>query len=117
MQLAIFGAKSTALGICKAVQALYRQFPVVCFLVSSKAGNPDMLANLPVYELGSFPRKDVCVLVATPEDVQERVVCALEARGFGKYICIDSAKEARLMERYYAKIGAFRSLHRLRQEG
>lgn len=112
-KLAIFGAKSIALGTCLAVRELYKEFTIIGFLVSSREGNPDTLAGLPVYELADFTQKDVCVLVATPEDVQRQIVQSLEAHGFHNHICVDSVKESDLMERYYTKIQAFQSLHTL----
>lgn len=114
MKLVIFGARSIALGVCRAVMELYPDFPVAGFLVSSREGNPDTLAGLPVYEIGSFKQKDCLVLIATPEDVQEDIVLSLEAHGFHSLICVDSQKESALMERYYVKTGDFRSLHMLR---
>lgn len=113
MQILIFGAKSIALGACLAVQKLYQEFQVIGFLVSSKVDNPETLAGLPVYELKSFPHKNVCVLVATPEDTHEEIVRALEEQGFHNHICMDSDKESDLMERYYTEIKAFQSLHTL----
>lgn len=113
MKLAIFGAKSIALGTCLAVQKLYRDFEIDGFLVSSREGNPDTLAGLPVYELGEYHRKDVCVLIATPEDAQGEIVKLLEGQGFHNHICVDSGKESELMEKYYASMGDFQSIHRL----
>ena len=48
MKLAIFGAKSIALGTCLAVRKLYQEFEIEGFLVSHREGNPDILAGLPV---------------------------------------------------------------------
>lgn len=113
-KLAIFGAKSIALGTCLAVRQLYKDdFEVVGFLVSSKSGNPDTLSGLPVYELGGFLQKDVCVLIATPEDVQGEIVKQLEEQGFHNHICVDSRKESELMEKYYSDMGIFQSIHNL----
>ena len=113
LKIAIFGAQSIALGTCKAVRELYKDFEVIGFLVSSKAGNPDTLAGLPVYELENFQEKNVCILIATPEDIQEGIVRMLEEQGFHNHICVDSEKESALMEKYYTRIGAFKSLHDL----
>ena len=113
MELAIFGAKSIALGTCLAVQKLYKEFEINCFLVSNREGNPDTLAGLPVYELGEYPHKDACVLIATPEDVQGEIVGLLEEQGFHNHICVDSKKESELMEKYYAGMGIFPSIHSL----
>lgn len=113
LKLAIFGAQSIALGVCKAIQELYKDFKVTGFLVSSKAGNPDTLAGLPVYEIGDFQEKKICVLIATPEDIQEGIVGMLEEQGFHNHICVDSEKESALMEKYYTQIRAIQSLHGL----
>lgn len=113
LKLAIFGAKSIALGVCLAVRELYVDFTVIGFLVSNREGNPNTLAGLPVYELEEFTQKDVCVLIAVPEDIQEEVVRLLEEHGFHNHICVDSHKEINLMEKYYAQIGFFPSLHML----
>lgn len=113
MEFAIFGAKSIALGTCRAVQELYKDFTIIGFLVSNSIGNPDTLAGLPVYELESYTKKDICILIATPEDVQEEIVQMLEKYGFHNHICVDSRKESELMERYYTQIKAFQSIHTL----
>lgn len=111
-KLAIFGAKSIALGACLAVQHLYKEeFEIIGFLVSSKEGNPDILSGLPVYELESFSQKDACILIAIPEDAQGEVVRLLEEQGFHNHICVDSRKESELMEKYYSDMGIFRSIH------
>lgn len=113
MKLIIFGAKSIALGACMAVQKLYEDFEVTGFLVSSKAGNPDSLAGLPVYELKDFPDKKICVLIAVPEDIQGEVIKLLEDNKFHNHICIDSSRESELMEKYYTKLGMFPSINSL----
>jgi len=112
-KIAIFGAKSIALGVCLAVQKLYRDFEIVGFLVSSKKGNPDTLAGFPVYELDAFTDKKICVLIAIPEDMQEEIVALLEGHGFHNHICMDSEKESELMEKYYVSLGTFQSIHGL----
>lgn len=111
MELAIFGAKSIALGTCLAVRKLYKDFEIKGFLVSSREGNPDRLAGLPVYELREYPCRDICVLIATPEDVQGEIVRLLEEQGFHNHICVDSGRESELMEKYYASMGTFPSIH------
>ena len=113
LKIAIFGAQSIALGAYKAGRELYKDFEVIGFLVSNKAGNPDTLAGLPVYELENFQERKVCILIATPEDMQEDIVRMLEEQGFHNHICVDSEKESVLMEKYYTRIGAIKSLHGL----
>lgn len=109
-KFAIFGAKSIALGTCLAVQKLYKDFEVIGFLVTSRVDNPSILAGLPVYELDSFLDKQICILVATPEDTHIAIVQMLEQKGFHNHICIDSGKESNLMSRYFATTGKFRLL-------
>lgn len=110
MKIAIYGAKSIALGVCKAVQRLYKGFDVSSFLVTSSVGNPDTLAGLPVYELDNFGDKDICILIATPEDTHSAIVKSLEEKGFHNHVCIDSKKESDLMGKYYALEGEFTPL-------
>lgn len=110
-KLAIFGAKSIALGVYCAIHTLYKEYPVSCFLVSSMKDNPIMLAGLPVRELRCFSEKDTCILIAAPEDTHIRIIELLKQYGFSKYICIDSRREAALMEQYYQKTGYFAPLH------
>ena len=106
-KLAIFGAKSIALGICRAIHTVYREYEVTAFLVSSMQDNPPVLAGLPVRELQSFPEKDTCVLIATPEDTHAQIIELLKQYGFSRYICMDSRRENALMKKYYQKIGNF----------
>lgn len=91
--LTIFGAQSVALGVCHAIHTLYKEYPITAFLVTSLQDNPTTLAGLPVYEASSFPDKDVCVLIATPEDAHIQIIEHLKQHGFTKYICIDSRKK------------------------
>lgn len=110
MKITIFGAKSIALGVYRAVQEVYKEFDVTGFLVTNKEGNPRTLAGLPVYELDSFQDKDACILIATPEDTHAAIVKSLEEKGFHSHICIDSKKESDLMRKYYAVSGEFKAL-------
>jgi len=110
-QLAIFGAKSIALGICRAIQQLHSDIEVTGFLVSSMSNNPSTLAGLSVQELDDYSDKRVCVLIATPEDTHADIVKLLEEKGFHNHICIDSVMEAELMGRFYRQTGEFKLLH------
>lgn len=112
-EIAIFGAKSIALGACRAIQELYRDCRVVTFLVSSKEGNPKSLAGLPVTELKDFSDKNIKIIIAVPENLHKEIAGILEEQGFRNYICLDSVREADLMERYYSVIHKFPSLHTL----
>lgn len=120
MQLVIFGAKALALGMGTAVRELYPEYPLTCFLVSSLQENSTTLAGLPVYEINEFAheitvddRRNIHILICTPEDIHPKIVQLLEEYGFLNYTCMNSEREARLMEQYFKKKGNFKSLHAL----
>lgn len=117
MELAVYGAKSLAFGMFCAIRELYPEYPVQCFVVSSMRGNSVSLAGLPVKEIRAFAyevkREEVHILIGTPEDIHPEIVSQLERYGFSHYTCMDSKKESILMERYFSKIGRFRSIHGL----
>lgn len=110
-QYIIYGAKSLALGVCLAMQELYPECPLKGFMVKSSQGNPVTLAGFPVRELEEVNEKESHILVATPEDLHSEIIRELEYSGFYNYTCMDSIKEARLMEEYFTRIGQFTSIH------
>lgn len=122
MELAVYGARSIALGVYEAIKELYPEYPVCCFLVSSLQDNPSVLAGLPVRELEEFsqelPKDDkkhmIHVLVGTPEDMHLEITSALKQHGFYHYTCIDSQREAKLMEQYFMRKQIFPSIHSLK---
>jgi len=123
MHLLIYGAKSLALGAYMAIQELYPQVSVSCFLVTSLRENPSALAGLPVREIEAFTLqmepevKENChILIAAPEDQHPGMVKTVEELGYCHYTCLDSAKESRLIERYFTRLGLFPSVHSLGQE-
>lgn len=124
MQILIYGARSLALGACKALQLLYPAYHIRGFLVTSMTGNRTALAGLPVWEIRDFTenvcaagREDYHVLVATPEDLHANIVDTLIAYGYTQYTCLDSVKESKLMERYFKRQGRFLSIHDLKLGG
>lgn len=114
--IAIFGAKSIALGVCRAIQEVYKQCTIKAFLVSDLSKNSQMLAGIHVLECSCFAEKEIPVLIATPENIHSGIVKMLEDQGYKNIICIDSVKEATLMEQYYEQIGCYPSVHQLRAE-
>jgi hypothetical protein len=117
-KVAIYGAKSIALGVYRAVTLLNPDCRAECFLVSSLGNNPERLAGMPVRAVDEYAgtvenKGDIHILIGTPENVQGEIVKTLKRYGFCNYTCIDSNREASLMEGYYAKIGRFPSLHKL----
>lgn len=113
MNIAIFGARSIALGVYKAMQEVYQEYKVEAFLVTSKTDNPEKLADIPVFESASYENKNICVLIATPESTHEEIMTMLKRQGYSSYVCIESKKEAALMERYYHRIDKFPSIRTL----
>lgn len=109
-QIVIFGAKSIALGACLAIKRLYSEYEVAGFMVSSLSGNESCLCGLPVREIDSFADKNIWVLIATPEDVQESIETMLKDKGFRNILCLDSGKESALMGRYFECIKKFPAL-------
>lgn len=121
MHLAVYGAKSIALGVYWAVKELYPEYPLCSFLVSSLQNNSSVLAGLPVRELEKFSqglsskeKDNIHVLIGTPEDIHPEIVAALEQYGFCHYTCIDSRREAKLMEQYFIRKQIFPSIHTLK---
>lgn len=114
-KLIIFGARSIALGACQAIRKLYPQCEVTGFMVSSLNENPDHLCGLPVREIDRYEDKESCILIAIPEDAQAAVSDILVNKGFKNILCLDSAREADLMSRYYERIGEFPSLYNTKE--
>ncbi len=110
-KLIIFGARSIALGACLAIEKLYPECEVIGFMVSSLKENPNRLCELPVIETDDYKDKDIPVLIAIPEDVQNVVMDILSDKGFKHIYCLTSSKEAELMAGYYESIGRFPSLY------
>lgn len=109
MDLAIYGAQAIALGAYTAIHHLYPARRIRCFLVTSRAGNPECLAGIPVYELGMFSgmvpcgeKGDMEILIATPESVMGEIERALEELGFYCHVRLDSGRWAQIMGYYYA---------------
>lgn len=116
MQLfAIYGAKSLAVGVFLAIRELYPECMIEGFIVKSLQGNQNILQGLPVCELRSVTNKQMHILIATPEDMHDKITVDLEEYGFLNYTCIDSKKEAELMQRYFTKIGRFPSIHLMKK--
>lgn len=120
MRIYIFGAKSIAIGVHRAIRSLYPEKQMLGFLVSSLEGNPEELEGIPVREISTVSaeldkaeKENICVYVAAPEIVHKQMVETLKKHGFINYRLVDSKAEADLMERYFEKLGRFPSLHRL----
>ena len=120
MESFIFGAKSVAIGIYRALKEIRPEVGIAGFLVSSLENNPSVLDGLPVLELDEISakyyvedRKKICIYIAVPEILHGQITESLNKYGFTNYIPIDSVAEAEWMEKYYTKLGKFPSLHLL----
>ncbi|MCR5420398.1 MAG: DUF4422 domain-containing protein [Lachnospiraceae bacterium] len=120
MQLMIYGAQGYALGTYEAIKTLYPERRVSCFLVTERGYNAPVLEGLPVFEIDSFAegisdegKRDIKVLIATPENVQAEIENTLDKYGFSNHKRIDSVRWAELMDTYHKKLGRFLSLKSL----
>ncbi|MDD6627667.1 MAG: DUF4422 domain-containing protein [Lachnospiraceae bacterium] len=120
MDLVIFGAQGIALGTYRAIQSLYPQRNIGCFIVSKLGGNASKLAGIPVREISSYveglsqvEKENIEVLIATPENVMAEIEQLLDYFGLYCHVRLDSIRFAELMERYYLISGQFRPLSAL----
>ena len=120
MDIYIFGAKSIAIGVSRAIRTLKQEMNIVGFLVSSLENNPEELDGFPVRELGKASaemdereKRNVCVYIAVPEFLHKEIIYDLLEHGFVNYRAVDSGTEAKLMEKYFSRIKKFPSLHEL----
>lgn len=109
--LAIYGAGMVAVSVYTAIKFLYKDCRIIAFLVSKKEGNPAEIDRIPVIALEELSEKGVKILIAVPENHHPAIRKGLEERNWKDYVCIDSRREAALMERYYKATGEYPSLH------
>lgn len=112
--LALYGAGMVAVSVFYAIKTLYKHCQVIYFIVSQKEGNPAEIDGVPVISLDELcdleTKQNLKILVATPENHHTVIAKNLENRGLKGYICVDSRKEAALMEQYYRFIKQFPTL-------
>lgn len=118
MPIAIYGAKSLALGMYRAIEKIYPEQVCIGFVVNSKVNNPSNLAGLPVIELdelklklGDKEKDELHILVCTPEDLHKEISEYLINNSFKNITCMDSRKEEKLMERYFKELCIFESFY------
>lgn len=115
-KILIYGAKSIALGVSRAVRTLFPEKKLMGFMVSNREGNPEILDELPVMELRDCKdteKDDMTILIGTPETAHEEIIRQLREHGFFHYICVGWELEEKLMEQYYTQTGQFPALHAL----
>ena len=116
MNLLIFGAQGYALGAYQAIKTLYPKRTVPCFIVSECGYNAKMLSGIPVRQissLGEAEKRDIQVLIATPENIQPGIEETLEFYGFHNYTRLTSDRWNELMKLYHLKLGQFLPLSAL----
>ena len=113
--IVIYGAQMVAVSVYYAIKTLYRDVKVLCFVVKDQFSNPTYIDGIPVVTLDYFQsknesgifREEIKVYIATPENHHADIMADLRKRGINNYICIDSKKEAMLMEQYFSQISDF----------
>lgn len=111
MDLIIYGAQGMALGAYEAIHNLYPVRKIRCFLVTEKRHNPESLAGLPVMELEAFSeslseeeKRNIEILIATPENMMPMIEKKLEASGLGCHVRLTSRRWAKLQS-YHCTCG------------
>jgi len=111
MEIAVYGAGMVATSVYHAIKTLYPDCEITSFVVSEREGNPVEINGIPVLSLDEFcnseKRPDITILVAAPENHHDTITKELFRKRLKNYICMDSAREATLMQYYYKKTGRF----------
>lgn len=120
MNLAIYGAQGYALGTYTAIKTLYPKREVSCFLVTRMDGNAPVLGGIPVKALADYAgeltgeeKRQVEILIATPNQVQPEIEEILENFGFRHHRRLTFARYAELMKLFHARLGRFLPLSAL----
>lgn len=113
----IFGAKSTAIGLIRAIKSTCKLCSIKGVIVSSVEGNPEYIEGYKVEALKTVcdrmtneEKHSIQVIVATPVYVQEEIKGTLNLFGISNIFLLDSKTEAKLMKDYYESIGLFPSV-------
>ena len=120
MDLAIYGAQGTALGVYEAIHNLYPRRRIRCFLVSERGGNAKYLSGIPVLELEAFSgslspkeKENIEILIATPENMMPAIEANLKEHGLLCYVRLTSSRWAELMNCHHAGEKEFMPLRAL----
>lgn len=115
--MVIYGAQGVALGVFIAIRTLYPEIEIECFLVTAMEDNSSTLGGIPVRELNEFvsgktdnEKKDIEVLIGTPENVMDAIEKRLDEVGLNNYVRIDSKRWAEIQEKAFIKNGSFTPL-------
>lgn len=113
----IYGAQGIALGAFNAIKILHPEKKIECFLVTEMGNNSSTLGGIPVRELNEFvsrkteeEKKNIEVLIATPENVMEAIENSLDEVGICNHTRLISTKWAELQEQAFSQNGLFTPL-------
>ncbi len=120
MKMAIYGAQGYALGAYEAIRCLYPERNIVSFLVTMMDNNASELGGISVSEIEPFAeslsdseKKEIQILIATPENVQDEIEKTVEKYGFSDHIRLTSELWDEMMRQYYSETGQFLPLQNL----
>lgn len=115
--MVIYGAQGIALGVYNAINLLYPEEKIDCFLVTERGINSSTLGGIPVIELLEFikdkteeEKANVTVLICTPENVMEAIEESLDEARMHNHIRIDSKRWAYLQDKALTISGIFTPL-------
>lgn len=106
-RIALYGAQEAAVSVYFAMKKLYPDIRIVSFIVSGREGNPESIDGVPVVLVDEFERKDIPILITTPENHHEEIASGLEKRGFSCYERVDSKERIQILGKYYRAAGKF----------
>lgn len=107
-KILVYGAKTVAYQIYKAVVELY-QCSVKAFYVTEQQDHPDYIEGIPVktYQMLTEENSSQWIVVATPEVYHCEIKRLLQSMGFYNIINIDSHIEYLIMSEYYRSKNIF----------
>lgn len=120
MNLAIYGAQGYALAAYEAIKTLYPRREISHFLVTRMDGNASVLGGIPVKTLAACAealsgeeKRQVEILIATPDQVQPEIEEILENFGFRHHRRLTFVRWTELMQLFHARLGRFLPLSAL----
>lgn len=117
MKIIIYGAQGVALGAYNAIKTLHPEIKIECFLVTAIGNNAHILGGIPVRELNEFAsgktdeeKKNIEVLLGTPENVMGAIEKSLDEVGIHNHVRLDSMRWAEMQEKAFVRKGCFTPL-------
>lgn len=117
MNLAIYGAQGIALGAYEAIHNICPDREVSCFLVTKREMNAEYLSGIPVLETEDFSKslsdeekRDIEILIATPETVMSEIEETLDRNGLHYHVRLTSSRWGELMGYHFVRGGEYMPL-------